>query len=141
MEIPREMQIDALHGNHLAIAPARSASLYAHTGAQRGLSQRETDRLSDPRERVRQTDTRRRLPLARRGRGDRRDQYQPRLTPENTRPFKNIEIDLGDGNTDTIIISSDKSKFDAEMATFLSKHPDLTSERQEEIKEQVRSAL
>jgi hypothetical protein len=91
-----EMQIDALHRNHLAITAASRASIYAHTGPQRGLSKGETNRLSDTRECVRQTDTRRRLSLARRGRSDRRDQYESRLTFQSTRPVEDVEIDLRD---------------------------------------------
>ena len=71
MEIPREVQVDVLHGDDLRISAAGGAALDAEHGSERGLPQGDHGILSDPAKPVGKTDRRRRFPLPCRGRGHR----------------------------------------------------------------------
>src|SRR5262249_17480636 len=76
MDIAGEMQIDVLHRHDLRIAAAGGAALDPEAGAERGLAKAQHRLLADMVERVGEADRGRGLALARRRRGDRRNQDQ-----------------------------------------------------------------
>ena len=67
VEIAGEVQVDLFHRDHLGVTAAGGAALDAHHGAERRLTQGHHGVLAQLRQRVRQTDQRSGLALARRG--------------------------------------------------------------------------
>ncbi len=90
MEVAREVQVDALHGQDLAAAAARGAALHAEGGAEGGLAQRQARRAPQPREPLGEADARGGLALARRRGGDGGDQDQVALPRPGTRAPEHV---------------------------------------------------
>ena len=76
VNIPREVQVDVLHGDDLRVAAARRAALDAKAGAQRRLAQADHGFFAHPAQPVPQAHGHGRLALARRGGIDPRHQHQ-----------------------------------------------------------------
>ena len=77
VEVAGEMEIDVLHGHDLRMATSGCSALDAERGAERRLPQADQRLAADTIERVTEAHCRRRLSLARRGRGDGGDENQP----------------------------------------------------------------
>ena len=93
VQVAGEVEVQVLHRDDLRVAAAGRASLHAEDRAERGLAQAEHGLPSEHAEPLRQRDRRRRLPLARRGRRDRRDVDQLRVRPVRE-PLERPEVDL-----------------------------------------------
>ena len=77
VQVAGKVQVDVLHRHDLGIAAAGGAALDAEARPEARLAQAQDRLLADMVERVAETDRRRRLALAGRGRGDRGDEDQP----------------------------------------------------------------
>ncbi len=99
VEVPREMQVDVLHGHHLRVAPAGGAALDAEAGAQGGLADAEHRLPSQARQRVGETHGGGGLPFPRGRGGDGGDQDELALgaAPEAA---VEVQADLGLGAPD-----------------------------------------
>ena len=85
VEVAGEVEVQVLHRDHLRVAAARSASLDAEDGPERGLAQAEHGLLAEHAEALGQRHGGRGLALPRRGRRDRRDVDQLRVRPAESR--------------------------------------------------------
>ena len=81
VQVAGEVEVQVLHRDDLRVAAARGAALHAEDRAERGLAQAEHRLAAELAEALRERDRRRRLPLARRRRRDRRDVDQLRVGP------------------------------------------------------------
>lgn len=77
VEVAGEVEVEPLHRDDLAVAPAGGAALDAEGGTHRRLPQGDGGALPGAGKALGQPHARRRLPLAERGRGDRRDDDVP----------------------------------------------------------------
>ena len=93
VQVAREVQVQVLHRDDLGVAAARRAALHAEHGAERRLAQAEHRLPPEGAESLRQGDGRRRLPLPRRGRRDRRDVDELRVRAV-AEPIDDREVDL-----------------------------------------------
>ncbi len=75
-KITRKMQVDILHGYHLAISATCRPTLHAKNGSQRGFPQGECGMGTDFVERITESDRYRGLALPRRRGGHRRYEYE-----------------------------------------------------------------
>ena len=76
VHIAGEVQIDVLHRYDLCVAATSRAALNAEYRTERWFAQRRENILTQLVQRIRQSDSCRRLALARRGRRDRSHQHQ-----------------------------------------------------------------
>ena len=80
VEVAREMEVDALHGEHLSIATTSSTALHAEARTERGFAQCNAGLLADGIETKSQTDAHRCLANARTSGRDSRDEDELTLT-------------------------------------------------------------
>lgn len=81
MRVPREMEIDILHGDHLGLSSAGASPFYPEHGAQRWLPERDDSPMAQSRESHGQTDRCCRLSLTQRCRIDGRHKHIPTQPP------------------------------------------------------------
>ena len=93
VQVAGEVQVQVLHRDDLRVAAAGSAALHAEHRPERRLAQAEDRLAAELAETLRERDRRRRLPLARRRRRDRRDVDQLRVGPVGE-PVDHGEVDL-----------------------------------------------
>ncbi len=93
MQVAGEVEVQVLHRDDLCVAAARRAALHAEDRAERGLAQAEHRSAAELAEALRERDRRRRLPLARGRRRDRRDVDELRVGPIGE-PVDDGEVDL-----------------------------------------------
>ena len=93
VDVAGEVEVQVLHRDDLRVAAAGRAALDPEHRAERGLAQAEHGLAAERAEPLRQRDRRRRLPLARLRRRDRRDADQLRVGPVGE-PVDDREVDL-----------------------------------------------
>ena len=76
MEVAREVEVDALHGEHLCVAPAGGTALHAEAGSERWFAERHAGALADGVESEAQADAHGSLADTGAGGGDGRDEHE-----------------------------------------------------------------
>jgi hypothetical protein len=94
VEVAGEVEVQQLHGDHLAVAAAGRAALDPERRAHRRLADGDRRLLADVAERLAQPDRRGRLALAQRGRGDGGDHHVARPRPIG-QLLDGVELHLG----------------------------------------------